>query len=202
MTKTKQVIASFLDMVKKNEVNAEDVSVLIKGLVSFNPDLAQEAIEVSDSQLNVTHNLLEEAEKEHSLSKVDTCVDLLSRRYSVLLAQIGTVEAQLELCENIRCKAEQAGSRVYIGTLPAILMLNFVSYLKDSIWATITWEEEPDTLIKEIIDYARLISIYVEPNKAWDGQIRFVFRMKSYITEVDFMRVCKRLGKKYDYYHK
>jgi hypothetical protein len=196
-----ELVANFYQLLEANKIESEDVAALMRGLITYKPELAMQAIQSSDEQLKQTEQLLKEAQEERNLGKVDRCVESLSRRYSMLLAQIGVVEAQLEECETLRAETETSTSKVRMGTMPCIMLVDFLTCLKNQLWAIIEWDEDKDLADKNIVDYARLASIWVEPSKMWDGKIRFVFRLENYITEADFARLCQKLGKRIEYYN-
>jgi hypothetical protein len=196
-----ELLANYYKLMQNNELSTDDVTGLIRGLISYNPELAKQAIEMTDDQLKQTSDLLVEAKNEKSIGKVDRCLELLSRRYSMLLAQIGTVEAQLEMCEILRVESEKSESQVIMGTMPLILIIELVHFLKSQIWATITWENNEAYEDKKINERARLVRLKVEPNKMWDGKINFVFAQEGYVTEQDFNRLCQKLKCSYVYYN-
>lgn len=197
----KELVAQIKQSIDEDKFGANDLQELFKHLMLKNPEVLDDALSATDSSLSCVDKIISDLkEGRGDKSKLNFCVEMLSKRYSLILAQIGNVETRMEACADLKEQFEKKESMFRLGLFPAILLVEFVDAVKASIWTQVSWEQDAEQACENITDYARITEVWIEPNRVWDGLVRIVFRMKGYISESDFKKICVRINRASVYY--
>jgi len=204
---------SMIDIIKQIEENdfsllgssekGELAAVLLKKIPEIT-GLIQGAAKDREHKISQKFNKIKEEVVNGTCdsSKIESFIEDLSNQYTFLLSQVGLVENQLIQAEAMRVKLADAAFGVRMATLPIALLINFVTALKETNWATIVWDEKNGTRVDNITEYARLVDIYIEPNMQWSEKITFRMLMGGYLPESEYVQLQKRILLRLEPYNK